>query len=159
MKRWVLPTVGLAQSKLAAPAKRAKPGYKITVFKRYSFFGCGLRLTSKRVFIRPLLAESGLSSMAQPISFLRLEQAPPSRSPWGCSSLYWSVAILISSPHHASATCARTRISPRRGFNNQHDNPLKTWPPQTLFSASSPVPAQSSTNRSLVIRAAGSWPT
>ena len=61
MKRWVLPTVGLAQSKLAAPAKRAKPGYKITVFKRYSFFGCGLRLTSKRVFIRPLLAESSRS--------------------------------------------------------------------------------------------------
>jgi hypothetical protein len=112
MKRWVLPTVGLAQSKLAAPAKRAKPGYKITVFKRYSFFGCRLRLTSKRVFIRPLLAESGLSSMAQPISFLRLEQAPPSRSPSACSSLYCSVASLISSPHHASATCARMRISP-----------------------------------------------
>jgi len=54
MKRWVLPTIGLAQSKLVFPAKRPEPGYKITVFKGYSFVWLPDYVGQLRAFTRSL---------------------------------------------------------------------------------------------------------
>lgn len=145
MKRWVLPTIGLAQSKLVFPVKRPEPGYKITVFKGYSSVWLPDYVGKLRAFTRSL--PGGCRKSAQ-LSVIGC--CPPS------NQTDLSGAFNPTTPATCPNNAAQTRSTPASRADHHHQShPHPAASATSRYGPPAPAPAPGA---SPPVHAPARWP-